>query len=530
MEGRKVIDTLDGKRKSLNSLSSGVLEKLTTFKGQAGDGDRIVLVFATEGPLNDDQKQTLDDLKAMGKSRLGALFDVESISLKTIYDRLVDSDTTSSNKLEIQLNGNFVDSGKDLLVGSVPLTNLYDFLVRYKASSGDMDQIYEKNVRRFLGGKGRVNKRMAQTLTNEPEKFGLYNNGITIVTTEYVRDASGALLVSPYIVNGCQTSRTVFDLLDSKLSSGGTGSSSEIENWKTRAGQGVVVTKVVRVGSDGDTLLKDITRNTNSQNAVREKDFIALTEDFDSWKREMSLHYDLYLEIQRGGWDSQSALQKQGKAPKTYSKHANASDLIKIYGAGWLAEVGSAFGKNQPILPQGSIFKKIVNGPDGESLAPFGSEDFYAAYLLSVEAKAIGFGRGAAESRRLSRFLFYFLCVDLIKSCAAHAGLDTDVRSMSKWVVKTFNDDEARKHIIQNALNIVDTYFTAGDKSVYMEKSYIDIHGSNLNTFLKSEDFGRNLATTPNLSSSIMTQKQIMGMPLGGGEPSRSVIVEVLKA
>ena len=36
----------------------------------------------------------------------------------------------------------------------------------------------------------------------------------------------------------------------------------------------------------------------------REKDFIALTSDFKTWSRHMADKYDLYLEIQRGGWES----------------------------------------------------------------------------------------------------------------------------------------------------------------------------------------------------------------------------------
>jgi hypothetical protein len=57
------------------------------------------------------------------------------------------------------------------------------------------------------------------------------------------------------------------------------------------------------------TLLEAITRYTNSQNAVREKDFLALTSDFKTWARQMAERYGVYLEIQRGGWDSRRALQ-----------------------------------------------------------------------------------------------------------------------------------------------------------------------------------------------------------------------------
>ena len=69
----------------------------------------------------------------------------------------------------MQLKGNFSPSGEDLLVGAIPLLDLYNFLSDYRNKTGDLDQIYEKNVRRFLGSRGKVNKGMKKTLLETPE-------------------------------------------------------------------------------------------------------------------------------------------------------------------------------------------------------------------------------------------------------------------------------------------------------------------------------------------------------------------------
>ncbi len=45
-EGQKVIDTLNGQRRSLSSLAEGLLEQLLTFQMGASDRDRMTLVFA----------------------------------------------------------------------------------------------------------------------------------------------------------------------------------------------------------------------------------------------------------------------------------------------------------------------------------------------------------------------------------------------------------------------------------------------------------------------------------------------------
>ena len=112
-------------------------------------------------------------------------------------------------------------------------------------------------------------------------------------------------------MNGCQTTRTIWEVLSNKLDAGGTGRNDELDEWKSRAEKGCVVAKIAKVGIDGEALLQDITRYTNSQNAVRERDFIAINQGFKDWHRELANDYALYLEIQRGGWDSQRAFQKQ---------------------------------------------------------------------------------------------------------------------------------------------------------------------------------------------------------------------------
>src|SRR5262249_17281145 len=147
-------------------------------------------------------------------------------------------------------------------------------------------------------------------------------------------------LVEPAIVNGCQTTRTIWEVFYERLESGGTGADEELTKWRTRAGRGVVVAKIVKVGIAGEEMLLNITKYTNSKNAVRDKDFIAVNSDFRNWAAAMEEQYDIYLEIQRGGWDSRRALQKQNPEMHQFSEAANAFDLLKVYGAGWLGEAG----------------------------------------------------------------------------------------------------------------------------------------------------------------------------------------------
>ena len=86
---------MDGRRPRLNSLAGGLLERINNFRNGAGPSDKVILVFATERVLRDEEKRVLADLRAMGSSRLGSIFDIEAISVETIHARLQEVEAAS---------------------------------------------------------------------------------------------------------------------------------------------------------------------------------------------------------------------------------------------------------------------------------------------------------------------------------------------------------------------------------------------------------------------------------------------------
>ena len=99
------------------------------------------------------------------------------------------------------------------------------------------------------------------------------------------------------------------------MEAGGTGENTEMAAWKAKAEHGVVVTKVVKVGVDGEYLLEQITRHTNTQNAIREKDFLALTTDFRNWARAMEDQYGVDP-LKFNGVDGIHAVHSQRQKPE----------------------------------------------------------------------------------------------------------------------------------------------------------------------------------------------------------------------
>lgn len=117
-------------------------------------------------------------------------------------------------------------------------------------------KLFEENVRDFLGVDADVNSEIAQTLKEEGKKsrFGLMNNGITIVASS-VRPAGQKIYIRDFqIVNGCQTSNVLATLDESVDLS--------------------VSLMVKLIEASEPAVIDDIVRATNRQSKVEDAQFI----------------------------------------------------------------------------------------------------------------------------------------------------------------------------------------------------------------------------------------------------------------
>jgi len=491
MEAQKLFATLEGKREGLSGLSTELVARLRNFIANMGTKDSLEYVLATNRTLSADDLEFLANVRTLGRAKFGNGFDTDAISIETIYKKL--DEGGPAQKAEITLKTNVSKSG-DFYIGSTGLIDLFEFMRNYKNRTGDLDLIYEKNVRKFLGNKKKVNKGIEKTLNEHPERFGLYNNGITIVAEGAVEDGTGALkLIEPFIVNGCQTTRSIWAVLQARLNSGGSAKSPSQESWEAQLAKAVVVTKIVVVGPEGESLLTETTRFTNMQNAVGEKDFLALEKDFRAWTPIFNSKYGVFLEIQRGAWEARRAFQRQNPSIKPrYEEAANAFELLKAYAAGWLNEPGIAYGKNPPFAPGGSLFNKILNTPD------FGVESLYAAYLVQRLANEFKFGRGAKmPTRGQTRYLFIMIAVDMVRDLLVNFGSGYSAPEISRAII-CLDRAGCLMEIGGASVQLIDEYLTFGNEdSLFTEPEFEK--SQDLNAFLKSEKLGKSYEFAPKL-------------------------------
>ena len=88
-----------------------------------------------------------------------------------------------------------------------------EFMKILKKEDGSIRRsLFNDNVRDYLGAKGSVNREIKETIATSPEMFSLCNNGITIVCSEFDQIKDKLIKIeNPQIVNGCQTSNTLFE-------------------------------------------------------------------------------------------------------------------------------------------------------------------------------------------------------------------------------------------------------------------------------------------------------------------------------
>lgn len=124
---------------------------------------------------------------------------------------------TNSFEVQIEIRDIFplsVDASTDVKKAYAFTCNAAEFMKVLTKEDGTLRRsLFNDNVRDYLGNSGAINLEIEEAVISTPEMFLLCNNGITIVCAgfEQIRDKL-VKIENPQIVNGCQTSNTLFGL------------------------------------------------------------------------------------------------------------------------------------------------------------------------------------------------------------------------------------------------------------------------------------------------------------------------------
>ncbi|MEO6666240.1 MAG: abortive phage resistance protein, partial [Nitrospiria bacterium] len=98
-EAQKLFATLEGKREKLSSISTELVDRLRNFLANRGEKDRLEYILATTKRLTSEEEEYLANIKTLGRAKFGDCFDVDSVSVETIYNKVAEEDAFGPNKI-----------------------------------------------------------------------------------------------------------------------------------------------------------------------------------------------------------------------------------------------------------------------------------------------------------------------------------------------------------------------------------------------------------------------------------------------
>lgn len=183
-------------------------------------------------------------------------------------------------------------------------------------------EVLSENVRGFIL-KSEYNKNITATLEEEPSKFFMFNNGITIIASDvkvqpFPNGSKAQVTITDLqVLNGGQTLRTIHNYNEKNKSAG-------LENLQ----KAEILVRVFKVTDK--SLMNRIAEFTNSQNAITNRDLKSISSDqikLEKYLAEYSIKY-----IRRNG-DIGSDNAIDGKWSFTISMEKLGQILFAVKGA-----------------------------------------------------------------------------------------------------------------------------------------------------------------------------------------------------
>ena len=336
------------------------------------------------------------------------VIDEEKI-IQNLWDRIKKpaAGKKSSIKLERMLRH------ENTILGILKLRELTEFV------SKSRDYVFESNIRQWMQFKTTVNKGLRETLQNNPNKFFFYNNGITIVVSDFAELGENIIeMHAPQIVNGAQTSNSILD-----------------HSKRTKNMDGSMTVTIIKANDEEEQ--NNITKYRNSQNSVRGKDLVSLMDFHKSIKSQLK-NCGYFYEIQAGSFDTKTKskqLEYSGDVaynnylPDNHKKVIVAKDAIQSLVAGIEQRPTESYSSPSQFLPRGSKYDQIFN----DNLKDDYRIILYPYLVKEFAKKSLKYGKqGGHKTKRYATLFFVAVYFRILhkKILESKADFKLDVRKL----------------------------------------------------------------------------------------------------
>lgn len=263
-------------------------------------------------------------------------------------------------------------------------------------------RLLEANVRSFLSATAKVNKGIRETLRTAPERFMAYNNGIVLVADEArlarADDGTPGLvwLRGMQIVNGGQTTASIYFT---------KRKSPDTDLSRVRVPAKIIVLKSTDTVTE-ESLIADISRFANSQNAVKLSDLSANKPYHVELERLAATTFcpdgvsRWFYERAAGSYATM--LEREGTTPAKRKKLKESVPTSRRITKTDLAKYMNAWAQRPDLVSQGAQknfdrFMAEISGDESSSAVAMPDPTTYKLMI----AKAIIFRRTSALARTM---------------------------------------------------------------------------------------------------------------------------------
>ena len=273
---------IEGAKKVLDNDLAGLNAKIAAKSTDIGNavydaGARFVLLVAHTGqdPLGKEVKEVLDKY-VDEQNDTSELMTLKVLSQSDLHRAIAAGAAGAPIKIDIQLAGwGRVRDPHDAFYGRVCATDVANWMGSYGL------RLFEANLRQFIGVTA-VNTDIVGTLQNRPTDFWYFNNGITAI----------ARSVHKKPIGGNSTDSGVFECEGFCVVNGAQTVGSIHAAWAKSApsvAEAMVPIRIIQVGDAAPEFALEVTRYTNTQNAVEKRDFVALDPEQERVRKELQI-------------------------------------------------------------------------------------------------------------------------------------------------------------------------------------------------------------------------------------------------
>lgn len=303
--------------------------------------ERFKFVIVTNSYISSKVK-TLKREELIGRPSELSIWDIErffqaiqSTNSEAVHISCRDFNCDGIQFLKANIGG---DSDYDAFLAIVPGKFLADIYLAYGS------RLLQGNVRAFLSNRGKVNRKIRETIIKEPNRFFTYNNGIAVVAQSVILSPRKDKIIGFrdfQIINGGQTTASLASALIKKETSADKMKDIFVPMKLT----------VLNILSDDfsqedldnyNEITQKISRSANSQNSVSDADFFSnhpfhvKMEELSTTGKCMAPPVDgnpfstvWFYERSRGKWEQEQMKLTQSQRDKFREKHPKKQVIKK---------------------------------------------------------------------------------------------------------------------------------------------------------------------------------------------------------